>query len=64
MAEPEVRLLSIGEEDEKGNQLTLEANELLRASDASLRREHREPARCSRATRTSSSPTGSRATSR
>ncbi|MGH3132790.1 MAG: phosphate acyltransferase PlsX [Gaiellaceae bacterium] len=29
---PEVRLLSIGEEDEKGNQLTLEANELLRAS--------------------------------
>jgi phosphate acyltransferase len=30
--EPEVRLLSIGEEDEKGNQLTLEANELLRAS--------------------------------
>jgi glycerol-3-phosphate acyltransferase PlsX len=30
--EPEVRLLSIGEEDEKGNQLTLEANELLRGS--------------------------------
>jgi glycerol-3-phosphate acyltransferase PlsX len=30
---PEVRLLSIGEEDEKGNQLTLEAHELLRASD-------------------------------
>ncbi len=28
--EPEVRLLSIGEEDEKGNQLTLEAHELLR----------------------------------
>jgi len=28
-----VRLLSIGEEDEKGNQLTLEAHELLRASD-------------------------------
>jgi glycerol-3-phosphate acyltransferase PlsX len=28
---PEVRLLSIGEEDEKGNQLTLEAHELLRA---------------------------------
>ena len=27
---PEVRLLSIGEEDEKGNQLTLEANRLLR----------------------------------
>jgi glycerol-3-phosphate acyltransferase PlsX len=30
--DPEVRLLSIGEEDEKGNQLTLEANELLRGS--------------------------------
>jgi glycerol-3-phosphate acyltransferase PlsX len=30
---PEVRLLSIGEEDEKGNQLVLEAGELLRASD-------------------------------
>jgi phosphate acyltransferase len=30
-----VRLLSIGEEDEKGNQLTLEANELLR--DSTLR---------------------------
>jgi glycerol-3-phosphate acyltransferase PlsX len=28
---PEVRLLSIGEEDEKGNQLTLEAHELLRS---------------------------------
>jgi glycerol-3-phosphate acyltransferase PlsX len=30
--EPEVRLLSIGEEPEKGNQLTLEAHELLVAS--------------------------------
>ncbi len=30
---PEVRLLSIGEEDEKGNQLTLDAHELLRASE-------------------------------
>jgi phosphate acyltransferase len=30
---PEVRLLSIGEEEEKGNQLTLEAHELLAASD-------------------------------
>jgi glycerol-3-phosphate acyltransferase PlsX len=30
--DPEVRLLSIGEEDEKGNQLTLEANEVLRTS--------------------------------
>jgi glycerol-3-phosphate acyltransferase PlsX len=33
VSDPEVRLLSIGEEDEKGNQLTLEAHELLRASD-------------------------------
>jgi len=32
VAEPEVRLLSIGEEDVKGNQLTLEANALLRGS--------------------------------
>jgi len=30
IARPEVRLLSIGEEDEKGNQLTLEAHRLLR----------------------------------
>ena len=30
---PEVRLLSIGEEPEKGNQLTLEAHALLAASD-------------------------------
>ena len=30
---PEVRLMSIGEEDEKGNQLTVEAHELLRAAD-------------------------------
>ena len=32
-SDPEVRLLSIGEEDEKGNQLTLDAHELLRASE-------------------------------
>ncbi|HJU47826.1 MAG TPA: phosphate acyltransferase PlsX [Gaiellaceae bacterium] len=31
--EPEVRLLSIGEEPEKGNQLVLEAHELLRESE-------------------------------
>ena len=30
---PEVRLMSIGEEDEKGNQLTIDAHELLRAAD-------------------------------
>src|SRR5437660_156218 len=33
IAKPGVRLLSIGEEPEKGNQLTLEAHELLAASD-------------------------------
>jgi glycerol-3-phosphate acyltransferase PlsX len=33
VTDPEVRLLSIGEEDEKGNELTLEAHELLRGSD-------------------------------
>ena len=33
IANPEVRLLSIGEEPEKGNQLTLEAHALLIASD-------------------------------
>jgi phosphate acyltransferase len=32
VTDPEVRLLSIGEEDEKGNQLTVEAHELLRES--------------------------------
>jgi glycerol-3-phosphate acyltransferase PlsX len=32
IAEPRVCLLSIGEEDEKGNQLTIEAHELLRRS--------------------------------
>jgi len=30
---PEVRLMSIGEEDEKGNQLTIDAHELLRVAD-------------------------------
>jgi glycerol-3-phosphate acyltransferase PlsX len=34
---PEVRLLSIGEEAEKGNQLVLEAHELLRASDLNFK---------------------------
>jgi phosphate acyltransferase len=34
---PEVRLLSIGEEPEKGNRLTLEAHELLAASDLDFR---------------------------
>jgi phosphate acyltransferase len=33
VSNPEVRLLSIGEEDEKGNQLTLDTHELLRTSD-------------------------------
>jgi glycerol-3-phosphate acyltransferase PlsX len=33
VAKPEIRLLSIGEEPEKGNQLTLEAHRLLAATD-------------------------------
>ena len=37
IARPSVRLLSIGEEDEKGNQLTLEAHELLAGSDLDFR---------------------------
>jgi len=37
VARPRVRLLSIGEEPEKGNQLTLEAHELLAASDLDFR---------------------------
>ncbi|MFL5942209.1 MAG: phosphate acyltransferase PlsX [Gaiellaceae bacterium] len=37
IARPSVRLLSIGEEPEKGNRLTLEAHELLAASDLDFR---------------------------
>jgi glycerol-3-phosphate acyltransferase PlsX len=37
IARPSVRLLSIGEEAEKGNQLTLEAHALLAASDLDFR---------------------------
>jgi glycerol-3-phosphate acyltransferase PlsX len=37
VARPRVRLLSIGEEAEKGNQLALEAHELLAASDLDFR---------------------------
>src|SRR5436853_961569 len=37
IARPTVRLLSIGEEAAKGNQLTLEAHELLAASDLDFR---------------------------
>jgi glycerol-3-phosphate acyltransferase PlsX len=37
IARPNVRLLSIGEEPEKGNQLTLEAHELLAASELDFR---------------------------
>jgi phosphate acyltransferase len=37
IARPQVRLLSIGEEPEKGNRLTLEAHELLVASDLDFR---------------------------
>jgi glycerol-3-phosphate acyltransferase PlsX len=37
ISRPQVRLLSIGEEAEKGNQLALEAHELLAASDLDFR---------------------------
>jgi phosphate acyltransferase len=37
ISKPQVRLLSIGEEPEKGNQLTLEAHELLAASELDFR---------------------------
>ncbi len=37
IVDPEVRLLSIGEEDEKGNELTLEAHALMRSSDLRFR---------------------------
>src|SRR4051794_11599440 len=37
IANPTVRLLSIGEEEEKGNQLTLEAHALLKESDLEFR---------------------------
>jgi phosphate acyltransferase len=37
IARPTVRLLSIGEEEEKGNQLTLEAHALLKESDLDFR---------------------------
>jgi len=37
IAQPSVRLLSIGEEPEKGNQLTLEAHALLAASDLNFK---------------------------
>ncbi len=37
VSNPEVRLLSIGEEPEKGNQLTIEAHELLAASDLNFK---------------------------
>ena len=60
VADPEVRLLSIGEEDEKGNELTLEAHELLRRGATFASAGTRRAAGCSRATRTSSSPTASR----
>ena len=45
---PTVRLLSIGEEDEKGSALVLDAHALLRAELAELRRQRREPRPASR----------------
>ena len=61
---PQVRLLSIGEEDEKGNALTLEAHALLRGSELNFARQCREPRPARAAPPTSSSPTASPATSR
>ena len=61
---PDVRLLSIGEEPEKGNQLTLEAHELLRSAAGFASAGTPRVERCSKATPTSSSPTGSRGTLR
>ena len=40
---PEVRLMSIGEEPEKGNQLTLDAHELLRRPTSRSREHGRAP---------------------
>ena len=59
----EVRLLSIGEEPEKGNQLTLEAHALLRPPTSTSAATPRA-ATSSKAPPTSSSPTASPATSR
>ena len=60
-----VRLLSIGEEPEKGNQLTLDgARACSRTLRGSASRATSRAARCSRATPTSSSATASPATSR
>ena len=64
VANPEVRLLSIGEEPEKGNQLTLEAHDAARGERAQLPREHRGARSAPRRRPTSSSRTGSPATSR
>ena len=60
---PSCDLLSIGEEPEKGNQLTLEAHELL-AGESAGSTSPATPRRaiCSAAPPTSSSPTGSPAT--
>ena len=49
MREPEVRLLSIGEEPEKGNQLTLEAHGLLAAERPAASPATSRAATCSRA---------------
>ena len=64
VANPEVRLLSIGEEDEKGNALTLDAHALLRESGARTSPATPRAATCCAAPPTSSSPTASPATSR
>ena len=61
---PRVGLLSIGEEETKGNELTREAHRLLKASPLAFHRQRRSARRLQRHAPTSSSATGSPATSR
>jgi len=63
VANPEIRLLSIGEEAEKGNQLTLEAHRLLSASTDLNSPATPRDGTCWPERPMSSSRTGSRATS-
>ena len=63
-ASPRVGLLSVGEEESKGNELTREAHQLLKTAPVRLRRQRRRAATSTPATPTSSSATASPATSR
>ena len=64
VANPEVRLLSIGEEREKGNQLDARGARAARGERPQLQGQHRGPRHPRAAPPTSSSPTASPATSR